>query len=176
MANTNTLKFLKFVLIAFLPMAKIAAGEETNSTSAASGETGAVHGVQFFLTFPKTTFTNGEQIVAWAVLTNQTESPMGVSPSYIWHNLTLAVTNADNLPVARIYDKSEGTMPSVVSSILLPPHSCDSNSVAIGRLYDLKPGVYRIYAKRDMALRPPWGISILTSDVVTITVVEAPKK
>ena len=160
----------------FLPLAKIAAGEETNSTSAASGETGAVHGVQFFLTFPKTTYTNGEHIVAWAVLTNQTESAMGVSPSYIWHNLILAVTNADNLPVARIYDGSEGTTVSMVSSILLPPHSCHSNYFSIDRLYDLKPGVYRIYAKRDMALRPPWGKSILTSDVVTIMVVETPKK
>jgi hypothetical protein len=174
MANTNTLKFLKFVLIAFLPMAKIAAGEETNSASAASGETGAVHGVQLFLTFPKTTFTNGEHIVAWAVLTNQTESPMNVRPSYIWSNLTLAITNADNVLVTPINNEPEGG--SAVYSILLPPHSCDSNSVAIGRFYDLKPGVYRIYAKRDMALWRPWWKAILTSDVVTITVVEAPKK
>jgi hypothetical protein len=167
----NPRKFLKFALSLFLPLAATAGTERTNSVPAASGEMGAAHDVRFYLSFEKTTFTNSEPIVAWCVLSNMTESPLSVPTFGMGIGLEFVVTNSNNLPVAQVDNEFRGELTTAgIYSIPLPPHHSHSNSVEIHRLYRLKEGVYRICAKREMAFELPLKKSILSSDVVTITV------
>jgi hypothetical protein len=171
----KTLQLVCTALVVLLQLAGIASDEATNSVSTASDVPKAVHDLRLSLVFPKTTFTNGEPIVARSVFTNTTESPVSLPTAHVGSTLVLAVTNENNLRIP-LMDDSYGEVYSSSFALSVPPHDCISDSVEISRLFSLKPGVYRISAKREMALYPPFGQSFVASDVATITITGAAKE
>ncbi|MDR3560731.1 MAG: hypothetical protein P4N59_04725 [Negativicutes bacterium] len=134
---------------------------------------GHIAGIQLSLAFDKTMFTNNEEIGAWSVVTNLTDTPMNVPPSRIGMGLGLTVRDANNQPLAQIVD-GHGKHISGPMTVSLPGHSCISNYIVISKLYNLKPGSYSVSAKQEMSLHPPWGSNSITSQAVTINVTSNP--
>jgi len=156
-------------------MAMAVFGEDMDSISVSSNNADVIHGVQFFVAFPKTTFTVGEPIVAWEVFSNLTDTQINIPTQNVGIGLELAITNIHNNPVAPMTD-GHGRVGSGTFASSLPGRGCISNFVEISRLYNLKPGIYTIRAKREMALSPPWGKKTLSSQTEPIEIIEKPAK
>jgi hypothetical protein len=158
--------FPKIIVILSLAGAVAEAGEAPAPNLASAGGN---DGIQFYLTFPKVAYTNGESVNISFVLTNLTDSPIRVPPAFFGVDLLLTVTNENNVLVPQ-KDDGHGHYVSGPRTITLPQHGCHTNSKTLDKYYNLTPGIYRFSAIRDMAFQAPWGKSVLSSAVVTITV------
>jgi hypothetical protein len=161
---------VKLGLIAFLAFP--AAGQKTNVVRDTIFDSNAVRNFKLSLQFARTTFTNGEPVMCLSGLTNFSDIPTIVFPSYIGANLQLFVTNAsgDQIPYSHLF-RSSGP---VVGGELVPPHSVERCYFAfpLNDHFQLPPGIYRVSAVRD--IRYPLSDTTLTSSVVTIKIVEPP--
>jgi hypothetical protein len=166
MKNQNPIPLISVMLLLW----SVNANAQINPVSGTSAET---NGVGFYLSFSKTTFTNGEDIIAWSVLTNSTDSSINVPSSLIGVGLGLTVANANSQPLTPI-EPSHGLHVSGPSAALLPAHGCISNYVNISKLYSLNPGSYFVSAKQQLSFHPPWESNVITSPVTKITVENAP--
>jgi hypothetical protein len=155
-------------LIAFL---SLAAGEEqANSIIDVASDTNAVQKLKLVLSFEKTTFTNREPVVCMAGLSNISDTPIIVSPSYLGWNLQLYVTNANGFKVPySLLFRSTGP---VVGGELIPPHRIGRGSFVLNDYFELLPGTYRVSGVRD--IRYPLIQATLTSSVATIKVIDLP--
>ena len=139
----------------------------------ASGTSIETNGAVFYLAFSKTTFTNGEDIIAWSVLTNSTDSSINVPSSLIGAGFGLTVENTNSEALTQI-ELGHGLHISGPSAVLLPAHGCISNYVNISKFYNLNPGSYFVSAKQQKSFHSPWGSDVFTAPVVKITVGSAP--
>lgn len=141
---------------------------QTNSASVSSNLQPA-NCAQFYLFFSKTTFTNGEPISGVGVLTNLTDSPMDVPLAHLNIGFGLTVTDSNGLPLTQI-NAAHGYHISGPMAVSLPAHDCVTASFELSKLYNFKPGTYKVRAQRQMAFGPPWEGNILTSPVIGIII------
>ena len=170
----NMHKMLKLLLVVFLSV-NFALGDETNAPKTTINYANEATSVHLLLILQKTTFTNGEPILISGVLSNVTDSPGAVRTSDGEIGLDFIVSDTNNQPVAR---KNDGARLFSSGGIAksLPAHGCITNTIALDKRYKFELGTYQISAKREMALRPPWGSNTVTSLIVSFTIVGAVRK
>ncbi len=143
---------------------------EINSASSANNLQATA---QFYLSFPKTTFTNGEAIVGCGVLTNIADSPMNVPVAHMNVGVGLVVTDTNGLMLSQS-NAAHGYFISGPMAVVLPAHDCITSPFELDKLYNLKPGSYLISAHREMSFGDPSGSNTLAAPVTKITVENAP--
>ena len=149
-----------------------AAGQNTNTVVSSVTDTNAAYNFEVALTFPKTIFTNGEPVICLAGLTNISDVPTIVGPSYTLTNLKFFVTNADGVQLASVYEPHGGW---VSAPELVPAHGVEHNFLPfrLSEFFKFTPGGYRVSVVRWMGYYPTNDITF-TSQVVTIRVLESP--
>jgi hypothetical protein len=157
---------LRLSIVACLPLA--AAGQATNAVASVLSDSNAAHNFKVALTFPKTTFTNGEPVICEAGLTNISDTPTIVIPSYLQVNLTFLVTNAngDQVPPLHLVNGGSYSGPELV-----PAHSAEFRFIPfpLNEYFGLTPGSYRACVVRDLDIPS----ITFTSQVVTIKILES---
>jgi hypothetical protein len=165
--------FTLFAIIVF-SFDALCAETKTNSTPGSDGNTNSTPKIGFIISLPKAVFTNGEPIILWGVLTNRTDDAIKVPTASVGIGLELNVQDEHGKEITPKADV-HGRHVSGIFSTSLAAHGCISNYVEINGLFDLTPGTYKVSAKRELSLLPPWGKDILISKTETFKLVTPPK-
>jgi len=158
-------------LVSLVPLAITA--QNTNAVVNVLSDTNAVHNFKVALSFPKTTFTNGEPVICLAGLTNVSDSPTIVGTSSWLVNLKFLVTNETGAQIPPLHsDYSMGG--GHIGPELVPPHGVERGfrPFPLNDYFKLTPGSYRISVVREMGY--PFNNIMYTSQVVTIKILESP--
>jgi hypothetical protein len=141
---------------------------KTNDVVSIYTDSNAVYNFKLALSFPKTTFTNGEPVTCRYGLTNTSETPTLILPSYFEDNLHFLITNSSGLqiiPHPWNYEFHPAGGPERV-----PPHSTEQSYYGLDPISDsfiFSPGTYQVCVFRDVG----YAASVMiTSSVVTITI------
>jgi hypothetical protein len=164
---------MKHILIWFSFMsvlATISTGQSSSVPADAVSDTNAVYNFKLILSFPKTTFTNGEPVICLAGLTNISDSPTYVVPSFFEVNLMFCVTNANGDQVTQLDKDFSPTR--YAGRELVPPHSAEIGLYPrpLNTGFTLSPGKYDVAVERRMG----WPSMTLKSEAVTITILDSP--
>ncbi len=151
------------------PSLAVRVGGETNIPSIVVASSEVLTNLQLFVSMPRNVFANGQPIVLSVDLNNSASAGILVPPVVPTSGLAFAITNAEGFSILLRPDL-HGDSFSGPSSLLIMPHSQMSYPVDLARYYNLKPGTYRIRATRELAFRPPWRQTVVSSDVITIHV------
>ena len=145
-----------------------AAGQTTNVAASVLSDSNAVHNFELALFFPKTTLTNGEPVICGAGLTNVSDTPTIVIPSYLEVNLTFLITdsNGDQIPPLHVVNGGSFSGPELV-----PAHSAEFRFIPfpLNDYYGLSSGIYRVCVLRNLNIPS----ITFTSQVVTIKILES---
>ena len=155
--------------IAFLPLA--AFPQESNVIANTLKDSNGVYNVKLVLTFPQSTFTNGEPIMFQAGLSNNSDSATIVMPSLLTLNLDLLVTNANGVQMVSL--ETDDHFFARISQELVSPHSLESSyrPIPLNKYFNLTTGTYRLCAVRYLGRYP---YHMVKSEVVTITILDSP--
>ncbi len=166
--NLNYSISIMLALLSVLCVPLASEAQKTNDVVSIYSDTNAVYNLGLALSFPKTTFTNREPVICQYGLTNISETPTIITPSYFEDNLHFLITNANGLqitPPAKEYSFHPGGGPERV-----PPHSAELSYyglVPISDYFIFTPGTYQVSVFRDVGYATT---VMLTSSVVTITI------
>jgi hypothetical protein len=128
------------------------------------------NGVALFVQVDKTTYTNQEPIVVKTILTNTTDSAVTVSyQSGVDPDIIMTSTNGISVPLIPI--QRDRTITVKIASgppaVALPAHEIIGWSKELHSIYDIAPGMYQVYARREIDL---WKTNQTTSQSITIEI------
>jgi hypothetical protein len=167
----NSIAIIFTILLVAL-LTPLSRAQKTNDVVSIYTDTNAVHNFRLALSFPKTTFTNGEPVTCQYGLTNISETPTIITPSYFEDNLHFLITNSSGLQITPHPWHYE--FQPVGGPERVPPHSTELSYyglVPISDYFIFTPGTYQVSVVRDAGYATT---VMLTSSVVTITILPSP--